>query len=69
MKNCPINLNWYLKKNFIETNKEDCEDTIKRGQGFISDNKENIKRMKEQDRETHKLFDSLKVFDKKDSNT
>lgn len=52
------------KEEFISENKEDCEDTIKRCQCYISDNKKNIKRMKEQDIEIHKLFESLKIFDK-----
>lgn len=52
------------KEEFIRENKEDCEDTIKRCSGFISDNKKNIKRMKKQDEVTHKLFESLKIFDK-----
>lgn len=51
------------EEEFIKENKEDCEDTIKRCSGFISDNEKNIKRMKEQDEVTHKLFESLKVFD------
>lgn len=57
------------KEEFINSNKEDCEDIIKRASGFISDNKNNIKGMEKQDEATHKLFDSLKVFDEKDSNT
>lgn len=52
------------EEEFINSNKEDCEDIIKMCSGFISDNKKNIKRMKKQDEATHKLFESLKVFDK-----
>lgn len=52
------------KEEFIRSNKEGCKETIKRCSGYISDNKKNIKRMKEQDEETKKLFESLKVFDK-----
>jgi hypothetical protein len=51
------------KEEFISTNEEDCEETIKRCSGYISDNKKNIKRMKKQDETTHKLFESFKVFD------
>ena len=36
----------------------------KRSQNWISDNKRNIERMKKQDEATHKLFESLKGFDK-----
>ena len=31
--------------------------------GYISDNKKNIQRMEKQGEATHKLFESLKVFD------
>lgn len=51
------------KEAYLSTIKEDCEDTIKRCQSWISDNKKNIKRMKKQDEVTHKLFESLKIFD------
>ena len=52
------------KEDYLLDIKEDCEETIKRCSGYISDNKKNIKRMKKQDEATHKLFESLKVFDK-----
>lgn len=52
------------KEIYLLNIKEDCEDIIKRCSEFISDNKKNIKRMKKQDEATHKLFESLKVFDK-----
>lgn len=52
------------KEEFISTNEEDCEETIKISNGYISDNKKNIKRMKKQDEATRKLFESFKVFDK-----
>lgn len=51
------------KEAYLSTIKEDCEDTIRRCQSWISDNKKNIKRMKKQDEVTHKLFESLKIFD------
>ena len=52
------------KEVYLEDIKEQCEDIIKRSQNWISDNKRNIKRMKKQDEATHKLFESLKRFDK-----
>lgn len=48
------------KETYLATIKEDCENTIKRCSGYISDNKKNIKRMKKQDEATHKLFESFK---------
>ena len=52
------------KEVYLEDIKEQCEDIIKRSQNWISDNKRNIERMKKQDEATHKLFESLKRFDK-----
>lgn len=52
------------KEVYLEDIKEQFEDTIKRSQNWISDNKKNIERMKKQDEATHKLFESLKKFDK-----
>lgn len=52
------------KEVYLSDLKEEYEDTIKRSQNWISDNKRNIERMKKQDEATHKLFESLKVFDK-----
>ena len=52
------------KEDYLLDIKEDCEETIKRCSGYISDNKKNIKRMKKQDEATHKLFESLKGFGK-----
>lgn len=52
------------KEVYLEDIKEQCEDIIKRSQNWISDNKRNIERMKKQDEATHKLFESLKKFDK-----
>lgn len=52
------------KEVYLEDIKEQCEDIIKRSQNWISDNKRNIERMKKQDEATHKLFESLKGFDK-----
>ena len=52
------------KEVYLEDIKEQCEDLIKRSQNWISDNKRNIERMKKQDEATHKLFESLKRFDK-----
>ena len=52
------------KEVYLEEIKEQCEDIIKRSHDWISDNKRNIERMKKQDEATHKLFESLKVFDK-----
>lgn len=51
------------KEVYLEDIKEQCEDIIKRSQNWISDNKRNIERMKKQDEATHKLFESLKIFD------
>jgi len=65
-ENLPEKPELMSKEEYIRENREDCEDTIKRCSGFISDNKKNIKRMKEQDEETKKLFESLKVFDTED---
>ena len=50
------------REDYIKTNKEDCEDTIKRCSGYISDNKKYIKGMKKEDEATHQLFESLKDF-------
>ena len=52
------------KEVYLEDIKEQCKDIIKRSQNWISDNKRNIERMKKQDEATHKLFESLKGFDK-----
>lgn len=52
------------KEVYLEDIKEQCEDVIKRSQNWISDNKRNIERMKKQDEGTHKLFDSLKEFER-----
>lgn len=52
------------KEIYLLNIKEDCEDIIKRCSDWISDNKKNIKRMKKQDETTHKLFESLKIFDR-----
>lgn len=52
------------KEVYLDNLKEDCEDVIKRCRGYVLDNKKNIERMKKQDEATHKLFESLKVFDK-----
>lgn len=52
------------KEVYLEDIKEQFEDTIKRSQNWISDNKKNIERMKKQDEATHKLFESLKGFGK-----
>lgn len=52
------------KEDYLLDIKKDCEETIKKCSGYISDNKRNIERMKKQDEETKKLFESLKVFDK-----
>ena len=51
------------KEDYLLDIKEYCEETIKRCSGYISDSKKNIKRMKKQDEATHKLFESLKIFD------
>lgn len=51
------------EEEFIKSTTEDCEDIIKGCQGYISDNKKNIKRMKKEDEATHKLFESLDQFD------
>lgn len=51
------------KEVYLTDIKEECEDVIKRCQGWISDNKKNIERMKKQDEATHRLFESLKEFD------
>ena len=48
------------KEDYLLDIKEDCEETIKRCNGYISDNKKNIKRMKKQDEATYKLFESFK---------
>lgn len=48
------------KEKYLLDIKEECEETIKRCNGYISDNKKNIKRMKKQDEATHKLFESFK---------
>ena len=48
------------KEDYLLDIKEDCEETIKRCSGYVSDNKKNIKRMKKQDEATHKLFESFK---------
>ena len=48
------------KEDYLLDIKEDCEETIKRCSGYISDNKRNIERMKKQDEATHKLFESFK---------
>ena len=48
------------KEDYLLDIKEDCEETIKRCSGYISDNKKNIKRMKKQDEATYKLFESFK---------
>lgn len=61
--NLPSQPELMSKEEFISSNKEDCKETVKRCGGYISDNKKNIKRMKKQDEETKKLFESLKVFD------
>ncbi len=52
------------KEEFINSNKEDCMSTISRCSGFICENMKSTKRMKKQDEATHKLFESLKIFDK-----
>lgn len=52
------------KEVYLEDIKEQCEDIIKRSQDWISNNKRNIERMKKEDITTHKLFESLKRFDK-----
>lgn len=52
------------KEIYLADIKEGCEDVIKRCQKWISDNKKNIERMKKDDIAVHKLFESLKVFDK-----
>ena len=51
------------KEDYLLDIKEDCEETIKRCSGYISDNKKNIKRMKKQDEATRKLFESFKQLD------
>lgn len=52
------------KEVYLEDIREQCEDVIKRSQGWISDNKRNIERMRKQDEAIHKLFESLKGFGK-----
>lgn len=51
------------KEDYLLNIKKDCEETIKRCSGYVSDNKKNIKRMKKQDEATHKLFESFKQLD------
>lgn len=51
------------KEVYLTDIKEECEDVIKRSQGWISNNKRNIERMKKDDVAIHKLFESLKEFD------
>lgn len=63
-KNLPDEPELVSKNIYLLNIKEDCEDIIKRCSGWISDNKKNIKRMKKEDEVTHKLFESLKIFDK-----
>lgn len=48
------------KEVYLEDIKEQCEDIIRRSQGWISSNKRNIEGMKKHDEITHKLFESLK---------
>ena len=52
------------KEVYLADLEEEYEDIIKRCGNYISDNKKNIERMKKQDEATHKLFESLKRFDK-----
>ena len=52
------------KEAYLADIKEECEDVIKRSQNWISNNRKNIKRMKKDDEATHRLFESLKGFDK-----
>ena len=52
------------KEVYLEDIREQCEDVIKRSRGWISDNKRNIERMKEDDVAIHKLFESLERFGK-----
>lgn len=61
--NLPSQPELMSKEKYLLDIKEDCEETIKRCSRYISDNKKNIKRMKKQDEATHKLFESLRVFD------
>ena len=58
--NIPNQPEFMSKENYLLNIKEDCEETIKRCSGYISDNKKNIKRMKKQDEATRKLFESFK---------
>ena len=55
-----------FKEDYLLDIKEECEETIKRCSGSISDNKKNIKRMKKQDEATRKLFESFKLLEIKD---
>ena len=50
------------KEVYLEDIREQCEDVIKRSQGWISDNKRNIERMEKDDVAIHKLFESFKQF-------
>lgn len=52
------------KEVYLEDIREQCEDVIKRSRGWISDNKRNIERMKKDDVAIHKLFESLKGFER-----
>lgn len=48
------------KEVYLEDIREQYEDVIKRSQGWISNNKRNIERMKKDDMAIHKLFESFK---------
>lgn len=61
--NLPSQPELMSKEDYLLDIKEECEETIKRCSGYISDNKKNIKRMKKQDEATRKLFESFKQLD------
>lgn len=62
-RNLPEKPELMSKAEFINSSKEYYEDTIKRCQDFISNNKKNIEGMKKEDEATHKLFESLKAIE------
>lgn len=63
--NLPSQPELMSKEDYLLDIKEDCEETIKRCSGYISDSKKNIKRMKKQDEATHKLFESFELLEKR----